>query len=83
MSAVDVVAQGATQDGYTLILLAEGAGKKRRFWWTCGGCWSRSEQSPDQEDSEDDANDHLAWCSVHKETRRDFSPVYYAADNAA
>lgn len=78
---VKLVGVGTTREGYSLLVFAEKTGVRRRIWWSCGGCWSRSadiEQKVFQDDllSDpydetlqdflDDADMHLDWCSVHR-----------------
>jgi hypothetical protein len=61
-----LVAQGETAEGYSLLMLAQGPVRNRRYWWTCGGCWSRSGLSPDDSKVREDADIHGAYCSVHR-----------------
>jgi len=35
----EIVFHAATPGGYSFIVLAEGRGALRRYWWHCGGCW--------------------------------------------
>lgn len=62
--ATQVLAQGATKDGYSLILFAEGKDSTRRVWWACGGCWSRCKRSADEDAVRRHGTFHVASCSV-------------------
>jgi hypothetical protein len=66
MADVRLVEQTATREGYSFLVLSEGTGTARRFWWTCGGCWSRSEQAESREPVQSHAKTHLIYCSVHR-----------------
>jgi len=35
----EIVFHADTPGGYSFIVLAEGRGALRRYWWHCGGCW--------------------------------------------
>ncbi|KPC70896.1 hypothetical protein ADL27_53285 [Streptomyces sp. NRRL F-6602] len=37
-----LTAQGHTHDGYSFLVFARGRGKRRVYWWHCGGCWQTS-----------------------------------------
>lgn len=63
---VDVVAQATTKDGYSFLVLAENTGQQQEFWWTCGGCWSRSPNTERRRDLHEQARAHLVYCSVHR-----------------
>jgi hypothetical protein len=66
MAKVRLVAQRSTREGYSFLIMSEGNGADRRFWWTCGACWSRSEQTKHRTNVQDHAHTHLLWCSVHR-----------------
>lgn len=59
-----IVGIGETDEGYSFIVLAQGQGKKREYWWHCGACWQDS--SEDKADNREFANydfgDHKPLC---------------------
>lgn len=66
-ATADLVGLGETGEGYSLLMLAAGKPNGRRFWWACGGCWTRSKREPDEAAVREAADVHMLWCRVHRD----------------
>lgn len=55
----ELLQQAETADGYTVLTFARYKGRRRVYWWHCGGCWEEGEPVRDLEDSRQDSAWHL------------------------
>lgn len=59
-----IVFHGSTPSGYSFIVLTEGRGALRRYWWHCGGCWADCVDNPvlELETAQGDYALHMGLC---------------------
>lgn len=60
----EIAGLGTTDEGFSFIVFAQGKGKKREFWWHCGGCWQDSSESKafSLEETDYELSEHKPLC---------------------
>ncbi|WP_406263604.1 hypothetical protein OIA45_49120 (plasmid) [Streptomyces chartreusis] len=58
----EIIGQVESEHGYTFLAMAMYKGRRRIYWWHCGGCWQTCEPSPEAADMSDQAAQHLLLC---------------------
>ncbi|GAA3595269.1 hypothetical protein [Streptomyces osmaniensis] len=59
----EIIGQADTEHGFTVLGMAMYKGRRRRYWWHCGGCWMTCEPSTDPDDVDLQAKHHLWLCT--------------------
>jgi hypothetical protein len=60
----EIVWSGDTLEGYSFVVFGKYRGRRRRYWWHCGGCWEHCQDSPvyELEDAREDYRLHGVLC---------------------